>query len=53
MDFRNFRGNRPPRFAHESERELAELLDAEGVPCDYEPRTFRLPTPPTAACSKP
>jgi len=42
MDFRHFRGKRPPRFAHESERELAELLDAEGLPWEYEPRTFPL-----------
>jgi hypoxanthine phosphoribosyltransferase len=42
VEFRNFRGNEPPRFAHESERELAELLDAAGLPWEYEPRTFPL-----------
>jgi hypothetical protein len=42
MEFRHFRGSELPRFAHESERELAELLDAEGIPWEYEPRTFTL-----------
>jgi hypoxanthine phosphoribosyltransferase len=42
MEFQHFRGKRPPRFAHESERELAELLDAEGIPWEYEPRMFPL-----------
>lgn len=42
MHFRHFRGKRPPRFANESERELAELLDAAGLPWEYEPRTFPL-----------
>ena len=42
MEFRNFRGHEPPRFAHESERELAELLDGAGLPWEYEPRTFPL-----------
>jgi hypothetical protein len=42
VKYRHFRGKRPPRFAHESERELAELLDEEGPPWDYEPRTFPL-----------
>lgn len=42
MEFRYFRGKTPPRFAHESERELAELLDAAGLPWEYEPRTFAL-----------
>lgn len=40
--FRYFRGNSAPRFAHESERELAELFEEEGVPWDYEPHTFPL-----------
>ena len=31
-----------PRFAHPSEREYAELLDALGVPWEYEPRTSTL-----------
>jgi hypoxanthine phosphoribosyltransferase len=42
MEFRHFRGKHPPRFAHDSERELAELLDAAGLPWEYEPRTFPL-----------
>jgi hypothetical protein len=42
MDFRHFRGERPPRFAHESERELAQLLDLEGLPWEYESHTFPL-----------
>src|SRR5690348_18001235 len=42
VEFRNFRGHEPPRFAHESERELAELLDGAGLPWEYEPRTFPL-----------
>lgn len=46
MQFRHFRGKRPPRFAHESERELAELLDAEGIPWEYEPRSFPLRVAP-------
>lgn len=42
MEFRHFRGEHPPRFAHQSERELAELLDASGLPWEYEPHTFPL-----------
>ena len=42
MSFRYFRGKELPRFAHESERELAELLDAAGLPWEYEPHTFPL-----------
>jgi hypothetical protein len=42
VEFRHFRGKRPPRFAHASERELAELLDAAGLPWEYEPHTFPL-----------
>jgi hypothetical protein len=42
MEFRHFRGEHPPRFAHESERELAELLDEAGLPWEYEPHTFPL-----------
>ena len=42
MQFQHFRGKKPPRFAHPAERELAELLDAEGIPWDYEPHTFAL-----------
>jgi hypothetical protein len=40
--FRHFRGKRPPRFVNASERELAELLDAAGLPWEYEPHTFPL-----------
>ena len=36
----------PPRFAHPSEQEYAELLDAHGVPWEYEPRTFTLEQAP-------
>ena len=42
MEFRYFRGKDLPRFANESERELAALLDAAGLPWQYEPRTFPL-----------
>lgn len=42
MEFRHFRGKHPPRFAHESERELAKLLDDAGLPWEYEPHTFPL-----------
>jgi hypothetical protein len=42
VEFRYFWGNEPPRFAHDSERVLAELLDAAGLPWLYEPRTFPL-----------
>jgi hypothetical protein len=42
VEFRYFWGIKPPRFAHESERELAELLDAAGLPWQYEPHTFPL-----------
>jgi hypoxanthine phosphoribosyltransferase len=42
IDFRNYRGNTPPRFAHETERELATMLDEAGLPWLYEPRTFVL-----------
>jgi hypothetical protein len=31
-----------PRFAHDSERRFAELLDFYGVEWEYEPRTFVL-----------
>ena len=46
MQFRHFRGNRPPRFVNSSERELAELLDEAGLPWEYEPHTFPLETGP-------
>jgi hypothetical protein len=42
MRYRHFRGTKPPVFAHDSERELAELLDEHGVPWEYEPHTFPL-----------
>ncbi len=42
MRFRHYRGQSPPRFAHPAEEELAELLDAEGIPWEYEPHTFPL-----------
>src|SRR2546423_11922621 len=42
MTFRHYRGTRPPQFAHPSEEELAELLDENEIPWDYEPHTFPL-----------
>jgi hypothetical protein len=42
VEFQHFRGEKPPVFAHESERELAELLDEHGLPWEYEPHTFPL-----------
>ncbi len=42
MEFRNYRGKTPPQFAHETERELARLLDGAGLPWLYEPHTFVL-----------
>jgi hypothetical protein len=42
MRFRHYRGKTPPRFAHPAEEELAELLDDEGIPWEYEPHTFPL-----------
>jgi hypothetical protein len=38
----HFRRKRPPRFAQDAERELAELLDGNGLAWDYEPHTFPL-----------
>ena len=40
--FKHFRGEAPPRFAHPSELRLAKLLDASGIPWEYEPHTFPL-----------
>jgi hypothetical protein len=40
--FSYFQGKRPPRFATETERQAAELLDYYRIPWDYEPRTFVL-----------
>jgi hypoxanthine phosphoribosyltransferase len=42
QEFRHYRGDRPPVFAHESEREVATLLDEAGIPWLYEPTTFVL-----------
>jgi hypothetical protein len=39
-DFQAYRGNEPPRFAHEAEVEYAKILDYHGIPWLYEPRTF-------------
>jgi hypothetical protein len=40
--FDYFRGGAAPRFAHPSELALAKLLDANGIPWEYEPHTFPL-----------
>jgi hypoxanthine phosphoribosyltransferase len=40
--FQHFRGDEPPVFAHPSELELAKVLDAFGIPWEYEPHTFTL-----------
>jgi hypothetical protein len=42
MRFLHYRGESPPRFAHPAERRFAELLDANGIAWEYEPRTFPL-----------
>jgi hypothetical protein len=42
VEFLHFRGSKPPVLAHESERELAALLDEHGLPWEYEPHTFPL-----------
>ncbi len=44
VQFRSYRGSRPPRFVNASERECAEILDFYGVPWEYEPVTFVLET---------
>lgn len=36
-----------PIFAHESEQQVADLLDFYEISWDYEPRTFVLETAPT------
>lgn len=41
-EYRHYRGEEPPLFAHESEREVAGLLDEAGIPWMYEPRMFVL-----------
>jgi hypothetical protein len=40
--FQHVRGPEPPVFAHPSELELAKVLDAFGIPWEYEPHTFTL-----------
>ena len=40
--FLHYRGTEPPRFAHESEAEVARILDDAGIPWEYEPDTFVL-----------
>jgi hypothetical protein len=47
--YRHFKGNAPPRFAHESEQELARVLDEHGIPWEYEPHTFPLEYGPGGA----
>ena len=42
--WRSYRGRVEPRFANESERECAELLDFYGIAWEYEPVTFVLET---------
>ena len=37
-----FQGKRPPRFATETERQAAGILDYYRIPWDYEPHTFVL-----------
>lgn len=37
-----YRGKKPPRFATETEREAAKILDYYRIPWEYEPRTFVL-----------
>jgi hypoxanthine phosphoribosyltransferase len=41
-DFQAYRGEAPPRFANDAERECAKVLDFYNVPWLYEPRTFAL-----------
>jgi hypothetical protein len=40
--FHAFRGDTPPVFANEAERECAQILDFHGIPWAYEPHTFTL-----------
>ena len=40
--FHAFRGDTPPVFANEAERECAQILDFHGIPWSYEPHTFTL-----------
>jgi hypothetical protein len=46
VKFRHYRGKGRPQFAHAAEEELAELLNEEGIPWEYEPRTFTLEQSP-------
>ena len=41
-DFQAYSGRAEPRFANESEREFAKILDYYGVLWEYEPREFVL-----------
>jgi hypoxanthine phosphoribosyltransferase len=43
-DFQAYSGRAEPRFANESEREFAKILDYYGVLWEYEPRSFVLET---------
>ncbi|MGZ4431369.1 MAG: hypothetical protein ACXVYV_06950 [Gaiellales bacterium] len=40
--FHAYRGDAPPAFANQAERECALILDFHGIPWQYEPRTFVL-----------
>ncbi len=40
--FQAFRGTELPRFANDSELEVALLLDFYGIPWEYEPHSFPL-----------
>jgi len=40
--FQAYSGDGAPRFANDSEREFARILDYYGVPWEYEPRSFVL-----------
>ncbi|GAB4244432.1 MAG: hypothetical protein Kow00129_03960 [Thermoleophilia bacterium] len=41
-NFAYHRGDKPPRFATETEREAAKILDYYRIAWEYEPRTFIL-----------
>jgi len=40
--FSYYRGDKPPRFATQTELDAAKILDYYRVPWEYEPRTFIL-----------
>jgi hypothetical protein len=40
--FSHFRGDKPPRFATQTELQAARILDYYAIPWEYEPRTFLL-----------